>query len=159
VLVAGVLGGFGPGLLATFLSLGMHLYLSGEYANLAVPGSSLFVAEVSRGVTFVALWLGIAWFGERLDPTPSQPVAREAHLRSILDTVPEAVIVIDRHGAIQSFSPTAQRLFGYTSEEVLGKNIRMMMPSPYRENHDGYIERYLRSGEKRIIGIGRVVVG
>jgi two-component system sensor kinase FixL len=85
--------------------------------------------------------------------------AREAHLKSILETVPDAMIVIDDRGLLQSFSTAAERLFGYAADEVLGKNIRMLMPSPYRENHDGYLERYYRTGERRIIGIGRVVVG
>ena len=60
---------------------------------------------------------------------------------------------------MQSFSVAAERLFGYGPNEVIGKNIKMLMPSPYRESHDGYLERYLRTGERRIIGIGRVVVG
>jgi two-component system sensor kinase FixL len=85
--------------------------------------------------------------------------AREAHLQSILETVPDAMIVIDERGSVQSFSAAAQRLFGYAPAEVIGKNIKMLMPSPYRENHDGYLERYLNTGEKQIIGIGRVVVG
>jgi two-component system sensor kinase FixL len=85
--------------------------------------------------------------------------AREAHLKSILETVPDAMIVIDERGIMQSFSSAASRLFGYADVEVLGKNIKMLMPSPYRESHDGYLERYLRTGERRIIGIGRVVVG
>jgi two-component system sensor kinase FixL len=157
-LVAGIFGGLGPGLLATFLALGLHLYLNGAYVNL-VPGSTTFVQEASRAGTFIALGLGIAWFGERLQRARQQSAAREAHLQSILDTVPEAMIVIDERGAIQSFSSAAQRLFGYDQHEVLGENVKMIMPSPYRENHDAYIERYLRTGEKRIIGIGRVVVG
>ena len=86
-------------------------------------------------------------------------IAREAHLKSILETVPDAMIVIDEHGAMQSFSSAAERLFGYRAQEVIGQNIKMLMPSPYRENHDGYLERYARTGEKRIIGIGRLVVG
>ena len=125
----------------------------------AVTGSPLALADLLRGAIFLALGCGIAWFGERLQRARAESTAREAHLQSILDTVPEAMIVIDQLGLIQSFSSTAQRLFGYTAEEVLGKNVRMMMPSPYRENHDGYIERYLSTGERRIIGIGRVVVG
>lgn len=84
---------------------------------------------------------------------------REAHLRSILDTVPDAMVVITAQGAIQSFSLAAERLFGYTAEEVRGQNVSMLMPSPYREAHDGYLERYLRTGERRIIGVGRLVVG
>lgn len=85
--------------------------------------------------------------------------AREAHLRSILETVPDAMIVIDEQARIQSFSATAVRLFGYTAEEAIGQNVRILMPEPYREQHDGYMERYLSTGERRIIGIGRVVVG
>jgi two-component system sensor kinase FixL len=83
---------------------------------------------------------------------------REALLRSILDTVPDAMIVIDERGLMQSFSAAAERLFGYTAHEVLGRNVNMLMPSPYREAHDGYIARYLATNERRIIGIGRIVV-
>ncbi|HKS62195.1 MAG TPA: PAS domain S-box protein, partial [Xanthobacteraceae bacterium] len=85
--------------------------------------------------------------------------AREAHLNSILETVPDAMIVIDDRGKMQSFSTAAERLFGYRASEVLGQNVKILMPSPYREAHDGYLERYERTGERRIIGIGRVVVG
>jgi two-component system sensor kinase FixL len=85
--------------------------------------------------------------------------SREAHLKSILETVPDAMIVINESGIVQSFSVAAERLFGYGPNEVIGRNIKMLMPSPYRESHDGYLDRYLRTGERRIIGIGRVVVG
>lgn len=84
---------------------------------------------------------------------------REAHLQSVLDTVPDAMVVIDPAGIMQSFSATAERLFGYSPEEVLGHNVSMLMPSPYREQHDGYLHRYLTTSERRIIGIGRLVVG
>jgi two-component system sensor kinase FixL len=84
---------------------------------------------------------------------------REAHLRSILETVPDAMVVIDEQARIQSFSATAVRLFGYEPDEVIGDNIKILMPNPYREQHDSYMHRYLRTGERRIIGIGRVVVG
>ena len=85
--------------------------------------------------------------------------AREAHLRSILDTVPEAMIVIDKAGIVTSFSAAAAQLFGYDAAEVIGRNVKMLMPAPYREEHDGYIRRYLETGEARIIGYGRVVKG
>ncbi len=84
---------------------------------------------------------------------------REALLRSILETVPDALIVIDSRGHIQSFSTAAERLFGFTATEVLGRNVNILMPSPHREAHDGYIAHHIRTGERRIIGIGRVVVG
>ncbi|HEU5273833.1 MAG TPA: PAS domain S-box protein [Xanthobacteraceae bacterium] len=159
VLVAGVAGGWGPGLLATVASVLGHIYTSGDFSVLLDPGSPLFVADLARAATFTALGIGIAWFGERLRKTRMEFIAREAHLESILATVPDAMIVINEQGAIQSFSAAAERLFGYRAGEVIGKNVKMMMPSPYREAHDGYLERYLQTGEKRIIGIGRVVVG
>lgn len=159
VLIAGALGGIGPGLLATALSLGLHLYATGAVSNLSDASSPLFAAELSRTATFSVLGVAFAFFGEWLQRMRHQAAAREAHLQSILDTVPEAMIVIDERGLMQSFSSAAERLFGYSASEVLGKNVRMMMPALYRDNHDSYLERYLRTGEKRIIGIGRVVVG
>jgi two-component system sensor kinase FixL len=84
---------------------------------------------------------------------------REARLRSILETAPDAIIVIDERGIMESYSPAAERLFGYPADEALGQNVSILMPSPYRERHDSYIRHYLETGERRIIGIGRVVVG
>jgi two-component system sensor kinase FixL len=84
---------------------------------------------------------------------------REAHLQSVLDTVPDAMIIIDPQGIMQSFSTTAERQFGYRADEVIGRNVSMLMPSPYREQHDSYLGRYLTTGERRIIGVGRLVVG
>jgi two-component system, LuxR family, sensor kinase FixL len=84
---------------------------------------------------------------------------RDARLRSILETAPDAIILIDERGIMESYSPAAVRLFGYQPEEVLGQNVSMLMPSPYRERHDSYLAHYLTTGERRIIGIGRVVVG
>ena len=85
--------------------------------------------------------------------------AAEARLRSIMRTVPDAMIIIDQRGLIESLSTTAERLFGYTADEVTGRNISLFMPNPHRERHDGYLERYLATGERHIIGIGRIVVG
>jgi two-component system sensor kinase FixL len=84
---------------------------------------------------------------------------REARLRSILETAPDAIIVIDDHGIMESYSAAAERLFGFTAEEAIGQNVSLLMPAPYRERHDGYLQHYLETGERRIIGIGRVVVG
>jgi two-component system sensor kinase FixL len=84
-------------------------------------------------------------------------LSRESHLRSILSTVPDAMVVIDDQGGIISFSAAAERLFGYREEELLGTNVSRLMPNPDRERHDSYLARYLQTGEKRIIGIGRVV--
>ncbi len=84
---------------------------------------------------------------------------REAHLQSVLDTVPDAMIVIDTNGIMQSFSATAERLFGYSSQEAVGQNVAILMPAPYRHQHDGYLSRYALTGEKHIIGSARLVVG
>jgi two-component system sensor kinase FixL len=84
---------------------------------------------------------------------------REAHLRTIFDTAPEAMIVINESGIIQSYGASAERMFGWRPSEVMGRNISMLMPEPFRTQHDGYLRRYLTTGEKRIIGIGRIVVG
>jgi two-component system, LuxR family, sensor kinase FixL len=85
--------------------------------------------------------------------------AREIHLRSIMETIPDATIVIDGRGVMQIFSSAAERQFGYTAGEAIGKNVSMLMPEPDRSRHDGYLARYLSTGERHIIGIGRIVTG
>lgn len=166
VLAASWYGGLGPGVLATALGLVLG-------AVLVLDVSALSDADVLNMGAFAVIGTGLAFWGWHLNRTQQNAhratgellattrdlAAREAHLRSILETVPDAMIVIDEQGVMQSFSSAAERLFGYSAGEVIGRNIKMMMPSPYRENHDAYLERYLRTGERRIIGIGRVVVG
>jgi two-component system, LuxR family, sensor kinase FixL len=82
-----------------------------------------------------------------------------AIVTAIVRTAVDGIVVIDSHGRIEAFNPAAERLFGYTESEVLGRNVSMLMPPPHRDQHDGYIERYLREGHPRIIGIGREVQG
>jgi two-component system sensor kinase FixL len=158
ILLASGFGGFGPGFAATILSVALanSVFVNPERADAALINEA----------AFALIGVGIAWFGESLRRAVSQAfernqdlLSREAHLQSILDTVPDAMIVIDERGIIQSFSSAAERLFAYAPGEVIGKNVKMLMPSPYRQNHDGYLNRYLETGERRIIGIGRVVVG
>jgi two-component system sensor kinase FixL len=85
--------------------------------------------------------------------------SRQAFLRCIVATVPDAIVVIDDKGIILSFSGNAERLFGFTGREVQGQNVSMLMPASHRQDHDGYLARYLATGERRMIGMGRVVVG
>lgn len=93
------------------------------------------------------------------DETAETLRERDAHLQSILDTVLDATIVIDISGKMLSFNVSAVRQFGYSADEVIGANVSMLMPEPYREQHGTYLTRYLSTGEKRIIGMDRVVVG
>jgi two-component system, LuxR family, sensor kinase FixL len=158
VLFAAGLGGLGPGLLATALSLLFGLMLAG--------GLTLNQQTILEAVIFAIVGGGISWFGEELRRTRIRNFKnaqdlrmREAHLRSILDAVPDATVVIDEKGIIQSFSAAAERLFGHLQSSVVGHNVSSLMPSPYREEHDRYMTRYLTTGEKRIIGIDRVVTG
>jgi two-component system sensor kinase FixL len=159
VLISSALGGVGPGLLATALGLALGLFFVSDARQFAA-------ADVVNGLIFALLGLAVSWRGaillrfRRIARVSTQDVeARSAHLQSILDSIPDAMVVINERGLIQSFSSAAERLFGFNAADVVGKNVKILMPSPYREDHDGYIERYLLMGERRIIGIGRVVVG
>lgn len=89
---------------------------------------------------------------------PGRKIGIEARLESVLTLVPDAIVTIDDLGAISSFNRAAERLFLYLEADVIGKNVRMLMPAPYREEHDGYLTHYRTTGEKKIIGVGREVV-
>jgi two-component system sensor kinase FixL len=159
VVVAATIGGMGPAATATLISAAGAVLLSG-HALQTQPANLVDV------LLFLALGPALGLAGRSLIHRSQEAAEalqhlaeREAHLQSILDTMPDAMIVIDDNGVIMSFSAAAERLFGWAATEVLGHNVSMMMPSPYRDQHDGYIDRYKATGERRIIGIGRVVVG
>ncbi|SLN67415.1 Blue-light-activated protein [Roseovarius gaetbuli] len=80
---------------------------------------------------------------------------REARLRAVLNAAPEAIITIDDQGIVTSYSPAAETILGYTAAEVIGQNVKMLMPEPHQHQHDDYIARYKATGEKKVIGIGR----
>jgi len=85
--------------------------------------------------------------------------AREAHLQAVVDTAVESIVVINAEGIIFSFNPASEQIFGYKEDEVVGKNVKILMPGSHARHHDGYIRQYLETGEKKIIGIGREVTG
>jgi two-component system sensor kinase FixL len=159
VLIASAVGGWGPGIIATALGVALGLFfVSGARA---LGAGDIVNASVFALVGFAVSWRGailLRFWGIARTSTQDAE-ARTAHLQSILDSIPDAMVVINEFGLIQSFSSAAERLFGFTAADVIGKNVKILMPSPYREDHDAYIKRYLRTGERRIIGIGRVVVG
>jgi len=158
LLAGGAVGGLGPTILAGGLSILLSLWAIG----FQVGDRALLI----RVGVFAALTLAVGLIGSRLLRSRrtirkfvDDARAREAHLQSILDTVPDAMIVIDERGIMQSFSSAAERQFGWTAAEVIGRNVDILMPEPYRNAHDGYLLRYRQTAERRIIGIGRVVVG
>jgi two-component system, LuxR family, sensor kinase FixL len=152
VLFAAFAGGRGPAILATILCLGGSAWFLGSdlYTN---PANLIDVGF------FAVLGPIIGLMGNRLLHETEDSRHGQAQLQSILDTVMEGMIVIDDRGIMRSFSATAERLFGWSAAEVIGKNVSILMPSPYRQEHDDYLHRYRDTGEKRIIGIGRIVVG
>lgn len=113
-------------------------------------------------------WLAAYLIGSRrrtafieavVDERTAQLKDSEVRQRTLLDTIVEGIISIDAQGFIETFNPAAERLFGYSADEVLGKNVSMLMPEPHRSAHDGYLKRYLVSGEAHVIGIGRELEG
>lgn len=157
ILLAAMVGGLGPALAATALSLCGAYYLGGLQLT--------SIGDVLELGIFAAAGALIAWLGELLHrvyrnalSTGETLQAREAHLRSIMDTVLDAAVVIETDGSIMSFNAAAERQFGYAASEIIGKNVSILMPAPYRTEHDHYLDRYLATGEKRIIGKDRMVM-
>ena len=92
-----------------------------------------------------------------VQPIAGQPTVAESRFNALLDAAVDAIILIDARGRVTRFNATAERMFGYREAEVVGNNVSMLMPEPYRSQHDAYIHRYGTTGERRIIGIGREV--
>jgi two-component system sensor kinase FixL len=162
ILVAAWYGGLGPGLVTTAASVlaAMYLFLPPEGLAVGAPADILSLA------LFALIGLGIAWLSGRVrtaegghQAAETLASARAERLDAIINTTVDGIIVIDAKGAIEAFNRGAERLFGYPASEVTGRNVSMLMPSPYHEEHDGYLDRYLTTGEARIIGSGREVAG
>jgi len=159
VLVTSVLLGFAPTLVTAGL-LGVAAIFFEMRSDI---GSEMPWLELGL---FALIAVAIGFIGEALrrarETAKHAEIAvhmRETHLKTILDTVLDATIVSEQDGTIVSFNAAAVRQFGYAEEEAVGQNLRILMPQPYRNEHDGYMHRYLATGEKRIIGVDRVVVG
>lgn len=117
----------------------------------------LAVSEVAMGGR--RLFTGIVRDITERKRSESQLIESEARTRAILSAAVDAIIIIDASGVIESMNAATQRLFGYSSEEMVGHNVKMLMPESYRKEHDGYLHNYTTTGEKKIIGIGREVTG
>ncbi len=158
ILVVALIGGRNPILFAAGLSLVVAV---SHQQITSADGPSVVELLVFGSAVLLIVALGEVLEAARraIDRTEDVVRARDAHLRSILDTVPDATVVSATNGTIVSFNAAAVRQFGYAEEEVIGQNLRILMPEPYRHEHDGYLQRYMATGEKRIIGIDRVVSG
>ncbi|XDD47932.1 MHYT domain-containing protein [Leptospira sp. WS39.C2] len=82
----------------------------------------------------------------------------ESRLRAIIETAADAIVMINTQGIVQEFNVTAERMFGWSAKDIIGKNVKILMPSPFREEHDGYLSSYLNTGEAKIIGSGRETI-
>jgi PAS domain S-box-containing protein len=118
----------------------------------------LWMVALNRTLAILVIWT-IALLGRWRQRGEASRQEGDARLRAIIDTAVDGIITIDASGSIESFNAAAEGLFGYPAAEVIGRNVSLLMPAPYREEHDGYLARYLRTGEKKIIGIGREVMG
>ncbi|MDX2470437.1 MAG: PAS domain S-box protein [SAR324 cluster bacterium] len=147
------LGGNWPSLLATRIEA--HSDTSWILITL---GKFPFKRHMSQITFVVQLGLQLGNFWDFRITRIAQETS-EAHSKAIVETSILAIITINDKGAIQSFNPAATQMFGYSLEEVIGKNINMLMPSPYHNEHDGYLHNYLSTGTKKIIGSGREVIG
>lgn len=124
---------------------------------LSSPSGELGIVLANRGLSLLAIWMtGLLGFLQKRSWGRLRD--EEAQLRVVTDTAMDGIVVIDTTGIIEMGNPACERLFGYSLSELVGRNVSMLMPSPDREQHDGYLRRYLETDEKRIIGIGREVV-
>lgn len=125
-------------------------------------GGQRMIAWNLRGIRNDQVSAGVIWLG--LDITERQRAAREladsqARLNAVINTTVDGIMTIDQTGVIESFNHACERIFGYTAAEMMGQNVTMLMPSPDKENHAHYLQAYLQTGQKKIIGIGREVHG
>lgn len=157
---------------APFLDEATYIFRSGEKSvSLEISGSSIEMSSANKFVILTihdisALKLSQKELKKAKEDLEIKVQERTADLlelniryQNILIEAVDGIITIDTEGIIKSFNPAAEKIFGYSETEVLGKNVKLLMPSPERENHDRYIQNYLESGTKHIIGIGREVVG
>jgi two-component system, LuxR family, sensor kinase FixL len=140
--------------------------LAGYGLDAVDPGGRLSLVLFAAAGALIA-WLiervHVAEAAQRTAAAESSALARldasEARWQAIVDSAVDGIVVIDAGGRVETFNPAAEKMFGYTAAEVIGHNVDMLMPSPYREEHDTYVSRYLATGHAKVIGIGREVQG
>ena len=153
-----------------------HYFFASPHEALAAPGTQDLIGALAFGASATLIVLTGALFQrehrkvrsssrlveestERADTVLEGLREAEERMRSVVDHVLDGIISIDERGTVMTFNRGAERIFGFAAREVIGQNVKMLMPDPYRREHDTYIENYLRTGKAKIIGIGREVVG
>ncbi|HWB10270.1 MAG TPA: PAS domain S-box protein [Pirellulales bacterium] len=119
-------------------------------------GRPVAIAKIDRDIT--PQKMARAQLEEEVSRRTAALSEQQQRLRAILDSATDAIVTIDERGTIESVNPSTQRIFGYPSAELIGRNVKLLMPAPTCEEHDGYLTRYLQTGQKRIMGIGCEVV-
>jgi PAS domain S-box-containing protein len=132
------------------------LVLAGYFASPA--GGELWKVIVNRGLAIGAIWI-TTWLSLSAEWSNRRVKINEQKTKAIIDNAVDGMITIDEMGNINAFNPAAEKMFGYSIEEIFGKNIKILMPEPYKSEHDQYLDNYRRSGVRKIIGIGREVEG
>ena len=137
-------------------SIGMVLIVIGYlYSSTPIDRAAMLL---NVGLEAAVLWV-TAFLVLRYRASSRYLEDREQRLRALVTTAVDGVMIIDATGTVQEYNPACERLFGYPADEVVGRNVKMLMPGPYRDEHDQYLRRYRSTGVKRIIGIGREVEG
>jgi PAS domain S-box-containing protein len=157
-------GGLGPGLVATAVGAleAAYLFFEPRFLIRVDDATELFSLVVFGFLgTAISILCGRLQRSEHARRQAEEEALRESRerLRAVVETAGDTILIIDERGLIDSVNPATERMFGYSAAEVIGQNVKMLMPSPYSEAHDGYVARYLQTGKKRIIGIGREVQG
>ena len=176
VMVVAWWGGLGPAILTLVLGSVGTIFLAahsgGPITMLSMENRIVFVSYVVVGlIALLTEWLrrarsraakqseSLAAVEQQLFERLDQLAEAESRLQAVIDHVVDGIITINDRGIVDTFNPAAEKIFGYNAGEVIGQNVKMLMPEPYHSGHNGYVSHYVHTGDAKIIGIGREVVG
>jgi PAS domain S-box-containing protein len=144
----------------SFATVSTITFELGHFGHVGQPPKEQVIFGAQAAILGVAIFAYVlaALFAERRQHEAAA-LASENRMRAIVNTVADAIITIDDRGTVETLNPAAARVFGYSPEEVIGCNVKMLMSESYRRDHDSYISNYLTTGEARVIGLGREVAG